>query len=140
VIFDILSRTDAPSYGAQLARGATTLTEAWDANPKSSQNHLMLGHAEAWFHEWLGGIHVDLSRATPKQIVIRPTPVGDVTWAKARHDSSLGRIVSDWTRDGDRFQLDVTVPTTATVHMPGRQPFIIGAGSHSLHSTISNGS
>ena len=43
VLLAMLSRTDAPSYGAQLAHGATTLTEAWDANPNSSQDHFMLG-------------------------------------------------------------------------------------------------
>src|SRR5262249_4524444 len=38
VLYDMLTRTDKPSYGDQLAHGATTLTEAWDANPDSSQN------------------------------------------------------------------------------------------------------
>ena len=33
VMWDILQPTDPPSYEAQLAKGATTLTEAWDANP-----------------------------------------------------------------------------------------------------------
>ena len=42
VLLAMLSRTDPPSYGDQLRRGATTLTEAWDANPNSSQNHFML--------------------------------------------------------------------------------------------------
>src|SRR5207244_3917075 len=39
VMFDLLTQTDPPSYGSMLAKGATTLTEAWDANPASSQNH-----------------------------------------------------------------------------------------------------
>src|SRR5439155_3408172 len=71
VVFDLLSQTDPPSYGSQLARGATTLTEAWDANPKVSQNHLMLGHAEIWFYEYLSGLRVDLSRPPPEQIIIQ---------------------------------------------------------------------
>jgi alpha-L-rhamnosidase len=50
VIADLLSRTDSPSYGYQLKQGATSLTEAWDANPVNSQNHFMLGHAEEWFY------------------------------------------------------------------------------------------
>jgi hypothetical protein len=51
--------------------------KVWDANPKVSQNHLMLGHAEAWFHEWLGGIQIDLTKEPLRQIVISPTPVGE---------------------------------------------------------------
>ena len=49
----MLERTDMPSYGYQLAQGATSLTEAWDANPASSQDHFMLGDAEEWFYrDW----------------------------------------------------------------------------------------
>jgi hypothetical protein len=121
VIYDLLARTDPPSYGAQLARGATTLTEAWDANPKSSQNHLMLGHAESWFHEWLAGIQIDLSQSPPRQIVIRPTPVGDVTWAAASCECVLGRIESHWERGDGKFRLNVTIPagtSAALVFMP----------------------
>ena len=58
----MLSRTDSPSYGYQLKQGATTLTEAWDADPRSSQNHFMLGAAEEWFYRGLAGIDLDLSR------------------------------------------------------------------------------
>ena len=70
VLFEMLSRDDSPSYGYQLERGATTLTEAWDANPGSSQNHFMLGHAEEWFYRGLAGIDVDMSRPDSRQIVI----------------------------------------------------------------------
>ena len=92
----------------------------------------MLGHAEAWFHEWLGGIQIDLTQAPPRQIVIRPTPVGDVTWACVSHDSVLGRIESHWSRDGRRFRLNVTVPAPATVHMPDGTIREIDAGTSQL--------
>ena len=72
VLYDMLERTDPPSYGYQLAQGATALTEAWDANPSSSQDHFMLGHAEEWFYRGLGGINVDFSAQPPRQLVLRP--------------------------------------------------------------------
>jgi len=139
VIFDLLSRTDAPSYGSQLNRGATSLSEAWDANPKSSQNHLMLGHAEAWFYEWLAGIQIDLSRGAGEQIVIRPTPVGDVTWARARHASALGEIVVAWERDGDRFKLTLTAPANVRVQLPDQSIASAPAGA-STHECWLKGS
>ncbi|HEX2970723.1 MAG TPA: family 78 glycoside hydrolase catalytic domain, partial [Tepidisphaeraceae bacterium] len=43
-IYDLVCQPDGPGYAYQLRHGATTLTEAWDANPASSQNHCMLGH------------------------------------------------------------------------------------------------
>src|SRR4029078_3655872 len=106
-ILHVLMATDPLIYGAQLARGATTLTEAWDANPKGSQNHMMLGHAESWFYEWLCGIQVDLTQPARRQIVLRPTPVADVTWAAATYESAIGRIESRWELSSRKLTLSV---------------------------------
>ena len=59
VIIAMMLRKDPPSYGSQLEAGATSLTEAWDANPHSSQDHFMLGGAEEWFYQRLGGMDID---------------------------------------------------------------------------------
>lgn len=128
VVFDVLSRTDPPSYGCQLERGATTLAEAWDANPRKSQNHLMLGHAEAWFHQWLAGIQIDLSQPPGRQITIRPTPVGDITWAQATHESVLGPVSVRWQRDGGRMRLEASVPCPATLCMADGRVRLVPAG------------
>jgi hypothetical protein len=121
VIYDMLSNPQPPSYAAQLARGATALTEAWDASPRSSQNHFMLGHAEEWFYRYLAGIDFDLSRAPGEQIVLRPTPVGDVTAAKATLDSPLGKIALAWKLEHGKLIVDAEVPpnTKAKVLLPG---------------------
>jgi hypothetical protein len=120
VLFDMLSRTDSPSYGYQLAKGATTLTEAWDANPKSSQDHFMLGHAEEWFYRGLAGIDLDMARPAPRQIVIRPALLRQARGASATIESALGTIHADWTY-GDSWSLDVEIPpgASATVYLPG---------------------
>jgi alpha-L-rhamnosidase len=55
-IYDMNNQSDRPGYGMQLKRGATSLTEAWDANPGSSQNHFMLGQIDEWFFHDLAGI------------------------------------------------------------------------------------
>jgi hypothetical protein len=133
VVYDVLTRTDAPSYGYQLARGATTLTEAWDANPRVSQNHFMLGHAEAWFYEHLAGIRIDYSRPKGAQIGIRPAVVGDVTWVEAKHETREGRTEVRWDRQGNRVALEATIPDgqTARVFVPGAgEPLVCGGGRH----------
>jgi alpha-L-rhamnosidase len=73
VLAAMLSRTDSPSYGYQLAKGATTLTEAWDANPNSSQNHFMLGHGEEWFYRGLAGLTLDMARGPDEAIELPPS-------------------------------------------------------------------
>jgi len=116
VLFAMTNRTDPPSYGAQLERGATSLTEAWDADPASSQNHCMLGHIEEWFYAGLAGIETDFDHIT-----IRPQPVGDLTWVKAWHDTVHGRVESSWKKGAAGFELTVRIPanTKATVFLPG---------------------
>ncbi len=122
VLMEMLTRTDTPSYGSQLAAGATTLTEAWDANPHSSQNHFMLGHAEEWFYRGLAGIDLDLSRPAPRQIVIRPAFLKEAKGAVAKIDTVLGRIRIAWAFDkaGSGWSLDVEIPVgaKATVYLP----------------------
>jgi len=115
LLFAMTNRTNPPSYGAQLAKGATSLTEAWDADPASSQNHCMLGHIEEWFYAGLGGIEAD-----SEHITIKPQPVGDLTWVKAWHDTVRGRVESNWKNGDAGFELSLLVPvnTSATVYLP----------------------
>ena len=116
----------------RLAAGATSLTEAWDANPRSSQNHFMLGHAEEWFYRYLAGIDVDFSRRPEERIVLRPTPVGDIDSAQARYQTPFGPVSIAWHRRGGRFLCDVEVPpkTTARLLLPGKRGRQVRPGRH----------
>jgi hypothetical protein len=144
VIFAMNNQSEKPGYGYQLRQGATSLTEAWNADRRSSQNHFMLGQIMEWFYHDLAGIGCDPNGPGFARIIIRPQPVGDLTWAKASYDSIRGRIVSDWKRVGDTFTLKVTIPanTTATVFVPassadrvteGRTPASLAKGIRFLH-------
>jgi len=120
VIFEMNNQTNKAGYGMQLAKGKTSLTEAWDGG--SSQDHFMLGQIQEWFYHDLAGIQNAPGSAGFKEIVINPQPVGDVTWAKATYHSIRGKIVSSWKRDGETFTLDVTIPpnTTAKIFLPAK--------------------
>jgi hypothetical protein len=113
VLYDMLSRTDAPSYGYQLAQGATTLAESWNANRRNSQNHFMLGHAETWFYRGLGGISVDMSRQGADRIRIAPQTVGGISGVSVRYRSVLGEIVSLWRRNNGTIELFAGIPAGA---------------------------
>lgn len=120
VIYDMINQSERPGYGYQIAHGATSLTEAWDANHNSSHNHFMLGHITEWFYKDLVGIDCDPEGPGYEKIIIRPTPVGDLKWAEATHDSVRGPIHVRWEKDDEAFKLAVTIPanTTATVYVP----------------------
>ena len=120
VIFDMNSRDDVPGYGFQLKHGATALTESWQAYESVSNNHLMLGHLMEWFYSGLSGIRQAEGSIAFRKIEINPQPVGNITSARANFHSPYGMIVSDWKRQGDKFNLQVEIPanTTATIFIP----------------------
>ena len=119
LILAMMLRKDPPSYGSQLVAGATSLTEAWDANPHSSQDHLMLGGAEEWFYRRLGGMDIDLSRnVSAERLTIRPVAMKGLDWVRCEFDSTFGTAESDWKREGDAVRYTITVPVVSTVVLP----------------------
>jgi alpha-L-rhamnosidase len=124
--YRIASQTDYPGWGYMVSKGATTIWELWNgdtADPAmNSGNHLMLaGDLAIWMHGYLAGIRPDPAAPGYKKIIIRPTPVGDLMWARARYESVHGTIRSGWNKAADgKLTLEVTVPanTTATVYVP----------------------
>lgn len=114
VIFAMNNQSGKPGYGYQLARGATALTEAWDASPNSSNNHFMLGQIMEWFYHDLAGLAPDPTAPGFARAIIHPQPVGDVTWAEANLDSVRGRFAVRWEKSPDgAFTLKLTVPPNA---------------------------
>jgi len=120
VIFDMNSRSDVPGYGYQLARGATSLTESWQANRISSNNHFMLGHLMEWFYSGLGGIKAAAGSVAFHDIIIRPEVVGDITHASASYLSPYGKIIDQWEKTRHTFKLTAQIPvnTSAIIELP----------------------
>ena len=80
----------------------------------------MLGHLMEWFYSGLGGIRQAEGSTAFRNIIIKPEPVGDITFASASYDSPYGKIISNWKRDDRHFYLDVEIPcnTTAQICFP----------------------
>jgi alpha-L-rhamnosidase len=95
------------------------LTESWDGT--HSQDHFMLGHIMEWFYGELAGIKCGPDSIGFKKIVIKPTPVGNITWATAAYYCPYGKIKTAWKLGDGKFTLDVIIPpgATATVYLPG---------------------
>ena len=104
----------------------------------------MLGHIEDWFYRDLAGIGQAPGSVGYEKIVIRPHPVGNLTWCKASYKSVRGEIRSDWSIPDGRFHLDVTLPpnTTNQVYVPAKsaeavtesgRPAEKSPGVHFLH-------
>lgn len=120
VIYDMNSRYDVPGYGYQLMKGATALTESWQAYEFVSNNHCMLGHLYEWLYGGLGGIGQSDASTAYSEVTICPQVVGDIHWTRASFVSPYGLIRSEWRSEGDRFRQLVEIPanSTALVSLP----------------------
>ncbi len=122
IAYALMNQTTFPSYGDQIAQGATTLWEYW--NGQLSHNHAMFGSVCAWFFRALAGINPDPEQPGFRNIYIRPYPLADLTYARAEYQSVRGRIASHWTRSKGEFRLNVEIPAgcAATVLLPAADP------------------
>jgi len=144
-----------PSWGYEVAQGATTIWEHWDSFTKAhgfggmdgTQNasmnsfaHYSFGAVCEWMINDLAGIQSD--GPGYDKIIIHPHPPTPgsnpdhtpINWVKAHYDSIHGRIVSNWKRTQDRFELEIEIPvnTTATVYLPASSVENITEGNEPL--------
>jgi rhamnogalacturonyl hydrolase YesR len=120
LLYEMNNQSATPGYGYQLAKGATALTESWQALPDVSNDHLMLGHLMEWFYEEVAGIAQQPGSVAYHRILLQPTPVGDLRSAEARYRSAYGLITSAWSLEGADFVLRAHIPanTRALVSLP----------------------
>lgn len=98
VIYRLIDQDEKPGYGYQLKLGATALAESWHASLGASHNHFMLGQVTEWFYQRLAGIAPDPERPGFKHAIVRPQPVGDLTWVEAKQRTLVGEYRVRWER------------------------------------------
>lgn len=96
----------------------------------TSFNHYVFGAVADWMHRTIGG----LTPIEPgyRRIEIRPRPGGGLTHCRTAHLTPYGLAECSWKIDGNKIDLDVTIPanTTASVTLPGEtQSLEVGSGS-----------
>jgi alpha-L-rhamnosidase len=135
VAYTVATQTTRPSWGYMVSKGATTSWERWDTDIQDGgmngeSQKILSGNLEAWCYQTLGGINYDPARPGFKHIVLRPRPVGDLTFVTASHRSLYGLIQSDWKIEGRTFVWSVGVlpNTTATVYVPAKDAAAVTEG------------
>lgn len=116
LVYRLLKRTDFPSWGYMVAKGATTIWERWNGDTgdvsMNSFNHYALGAIVGFFYRRLAGI--DAAAPGFSRVLIAPETRLGFRSAGARFDTSAGRIETRWRRGGDRLALDIAIPPNAT--------------------------
>jgi hypothetical protein len=142
--YRVLLQETYPSWGYQIAKGATTMWENWDAITEAgfkptvynSFNHYAYGAVGDWMYRTIGGISQEPGSVGWERLVIRPRPGDRITHATASYDSVRGRIATDWRVDGERFRATVTVPVgaTAKVYLPAASALAVNEGGRAAGS------
>jgi alpha-L-rhamnosidase len=123
LVYSLLLRTDFPSWGYMVSKGATTIWESWDADvDKKSLNHYALGAVCGFIFRRIAGI----APLEPgfRKIEVRPLFDPRVRRGGGKYDSVLGRIVTQWQQlETGGLTLDLTVPPNAKalVYLPATQ-------------------
>lgn len=112
LLYLVASQTDAPSWGAMLAQGATTMWEQWDGvHSRMHSSFLSIG---AFFVEGVLGIRAQA--ATPGYARFELAPaigLGGMHQASGHLDTVRGRIECAWQVVGDTAELQVRIPPGA---------------------------
>ena len=128
----VITRTDYPSYGNWVARGATTLWESFFSGKSDglpSLNHHFWGDVSAWFIKTVAGIRVNPTRHDPHTVTISPAFIRDLDHASAYHDTVDGRVSVSWKREGEEIVLTATIPENAIARLDLRDGYTLADGS-----------
>lgn len=115
VIHAMNYRDDVPGYGMQLKKGATALTESWQALESVSNNHLMLGHIMEWLYGYVGGLRQQPGTVGWQHVLIEPHPVGNITECNVSYRTPAGKVEVHWQVVGNTCKITYTAPKSLDV-------------------------
>lgn len=121
--YDIMTKTDFPSYGYMIRNGATTLWELWqkrEGPSMNSHNHPMFGSVGAWFYKALAGINMAPDSVAFRKLVIRPQMVRDLTHASGSIYTVNGQVSCSWQKSDRKVKMEVVIPmgSEAEIYIP----------------------
>ena len=136
--YELLLRTEYPSWLYPVTMGATTIWEHWDGlrpdgslwdASMNSYNHYAYGAVGDWIFSRAAGINTHPGFPGYERSLIAPTPSPRLGRLSVRYKTRYGEIISSWRYVGDKIEYDITVPTPATIVIDGME-YEVGAGSH----------
>jgi alpha-L-rhamnosidase len=138
LVYQLLARTDYPSWGYMVRHGATTMWERWNGDSgdvaMNSYNHYAFGAIVGFLYRRIAGIEA----LAPgfRRARIRPLLAGSLTKAGATYDSVSGRFGTDWIKNLDgSVDYTITVPpnSSAEVHLSSGKYSLYREGRRPLH-------
>jgi alpha-L-rhamnosidase len=118
--YTMMNQKEFPGYGYMIDNDATTLWENWPFKQHDSKNHPMFGSVSEWFHKSILGIQQSDNSVAFSEIVIKPSLVKGLSWAKGHYNSMRGKIAINWWKFGHDIFMNIEIPanTKALVYIP----------------------
>ncbi|MFH0761903.1 MAG: glycoside hydrolase family 78 protein [Bacteroidota bacterium] len=131
--YNLLLRKEYPSWLYPVTQGATTIWERWDGQKPdgtfqdagmNSFNHYAYGAIGEWLYSQVAGIQMDPVIPAYKKIKIKPVTGGNLTFARADHETIYGKVSSEWKLGDNILTLNVVIPanTTAEIYVRTNDP------------------
>ena len=135
--YELLKKTDNPSWLYQVCHGATTIWETWDvirddgSIRESSMNHYAYGAVGDFFDRRICGLE-PLSPGY-ERFQVKPMVGKKLTFAACTHESPYGKIDVKWEQKEDLY-ISVTVPvgTICDVVFPNGKKKTLSNGKYQI--------
>ncbi|WP_405290874.1 family 78 glycoside hydrolase catalytic domain [Algibacter sp. Ld11] len=119
LIYELLKDKRHPSYGYFIEQGKTVWPERWSAIG-NSQIHTCYTGIGGYFIKGFAGIRPDNDKQGMQHFMVKPAPVGDLTFVNTEYKSMYGKIISNWEKisESATFHIEVPVNTSAKIYIP----------------------
>ena len=113
--YHLITKPEFPSYGYEIACGATSLWEDFrlDEAAPNSRNHHFFGDIISWFMKNLVGINVNPHECDANELRFAPKFISSLDNAAGTYDAPAGRVEAEWKRDSDGIVYTVSLPDGA---------------------------
>jgi alpha-L-rhamnosidase len=133
IAYKIMNQKDKPGFGYLLDSKNSTLWEEWAGG--GSHSHPMFGSVIEWLYSGIAGIKQGTAKAGVKHFIIKPNPVGDLTYCKSSFNSLYGVVRSEWkVGEGGNLEILIEIPanTSATFVLPREQMNLVDNSGKSI--------
>ena len=122
LIYELLQDKHHPGYGYFLEQGKTVWPERWSAIG-NSQIHTCYTGIGGYFIKGFAGIRPDPEQLGMQHFLVKPSPVGDLTFANTSYQSMYGNIVVNWKKEKENaiYHIEVPVNTSAKIYIPATE-------------------
>ena len=131
LIYELLQDKRHPSYGYFIAQGKTVWPERWSA-VGNSQIHTCYTGIGGYFIKGFAGIRPDPEKLGMQHFIVKPSPVGNLTFANTSYKSLYGTIVSNWKKESESatFHIEIPVNTSAKIYIPATKKEMVFEGDN----------